>query len=71
MAPMGASARSLLFGDFKKYLIRDVMAVTLFRFADSKYLEKGQVAFLAWSRHDGNLIDASNDAIKAFQHPAS
>jgi hypothetical protein len=31
------------------------MAVTLFRFADSKYLEKGQVAFLAWSRHDGNL----------------
>ncbi|SOR29835.1 Phage major capsid protein, HK97 family [Methylorubrum extorquens] len=68
MPQMGAGAKSVLFGDFKKYLIRDVMAVTLFRFADSRYLEKGQVAFLAWSRHDGDLIDASNDALKAFQH---
>lgn len=71
MAPMAAGARSMLFGDFKKYVIRDVMAVTLFRFADSRYLEKGQVGFLAWSRHDGDLIDASNDALKAFQHAAA
>jgi HK97 family phage major capsid protein len=71
MPVMAASAKSILFGDFKKYLIRDVMAVTLFRFADSRYLEKGQVAFLAWSRHDGDLIDASNDALKTFQHAAS
>lgn len=44
-----APPRSLLFGDLKTDLIRDVMAVTLFRFADSKDLEKGQVAFLARS----------------------
>lgn len=71
MAQMGASAKSVMFGDFKKYLIRDVLAVTLFRFADSRYLEKGQVGFLAWSRSDGNLIDASNDALKVFQHAAA
>ena len=68
---MGASAKSVLFGDFKKYLIRDVMAVTLFRFADSAYVKNGQIGFLAWSRHDGDLIDASTDALKVFQHNAS
>lgn len=71
MATMAASARSILFGDFKKYVIRDVMAVTLFRFADSVYMSKGQVGFLAWSRHDGDLIDASNDALKAYVNSAT
>ncbi|MGY2051688.1 phage major capsid protein [Methylobacterium sp. JK268] len=68
MPAMAASAKAILFGDHAKYLIRDVMAVTLFRFADSRYMEKGQVGFLAWSRHDGNLIDASNDALKYYQN---
>ena len=71
MPQMAAGAKSILFGDFKKYLIRDVMAVTLFRFADSKYMEKGQVGFLAWSRHDGDLIDASNEAIRHYANAAS
>jgi HK97 family phage major capsid protein len=71
MATMAANAKSIVFGDFKKYLIRDVMAVTLFRFADSKYLEKGQVGFLAWSRHDGDVIDASTDALKYYANSAT
>ncbi|MDR7230626.1 HK97 family phage major capsid protein [Caulobacter sp. BE264] len=71
MPQMAANAKSILFGDFKKYLIRDVMAVTLFRFADSKYMEKGQVGFLAWSRHDGDLIDASNESIKHYANSAT
>ncbi|PLR25071.1 phage major capsid protein [Caulobacter zeae] len=71
MAQMAAGATSLLFGDFKKYKIRDVMAVTLFRFADSKYLEKGQIGFLAWSRHDGDLIDASNESIRKYVNAAA
>ncbi|ACL62068.1 phage major capsid protein [Methylobacterium nodulans] len=71
MPPMAAGAKSILFGDHTKYVIRDVMAVTLFRFADSRYMEKGQVAFLAWSRHDGDLIDASNDALKYYQNAAA
>ena len=44
-----ANAKSLAFGQFKKFLIRDAMEVTLFRFDDSPYMSKGQVGFLAWA----------------------
>jgi len=49
--------RFMAFGDFSKYLIRDVMMMTLFRFDDSTYVKKGQVGFLAWLRADGQLLD--------------
>ncbi|MCY1305329.1 phage major capsid protein, HK97 family [compost metagenome] len=63
---LASEAKAVLFGDFSKYLIRDVLAVSLFRLTDSKYTEKGQVGFLAFSRHDGNLIDVGG-AVKALQ----
>ena len=69
MPALAASAKAVLFGDFSKYLIRDVMAVSLFRLTDSKYTEKGQVGFLAFSRHDGNLIDVGG-AVKALEQAA-
>lgn len=68
---MAANAKSVLFGDFGKYLIRDVMAVSLFRFTDSAFTKLGQVGFLAWSRHDGKLIDASNEAIRHYANSAT
>lgn len=64
-----ANAKSLSFGQHKKYLVRDAMDVTLFRFEDSVYMTKGQVAFLAWARCDGNLLD--NAAVKLYQHSAT
>lgn len=67
MASPAAGAKSLAFGDFSFYKIRDVMAVTLFRFNDSAYIKKGQVGFLAWMRTGGNLIDVGG-AVKTFQH---
>lgn len=70
MASMAASARSILFGDFSAYYIRDVMAVEMFRFTDSAYTKKGQVGFLAWMRTGGNLIDVGG-AVKAFVNAAS
>lgn len=70
MADMAASARSILFGDFSYYYIRDVMAVEMFRFTDSAYTKKGQVGFLAWMRTGGNLIDVGG-AVKAFVNAAS
>ena len=66
MPTMAANAKSILFGDFSKYVIRDVMDVLLFRMTDSKYTEKGQVGFLAFSRHDGDLIAASGNCIKHY-----
>ena len=69
VATMAASAKSVLFGDFKKYIIRDVMQATLFRFDDSKYIELGQIGFLMWMRSGGNLVDTA--AIKHYQNAAS
>ncbi|AKO18941.1 phage major capsid protein [Xanthomonas oryzae] len=65
-----ALAKSIAFGDFSYYKIRDVMAITLFRFNDSAYVKKGQVGFLAWMRTGGNLIDVGG-AVKLFQHGAA
>jgi HK97 family phage major capsid protein len=69
MAPMAANAKSLAFGDFSKYIIRDVMQLQLFRFTDSAYTKKGQVGFLAFLRSGGNLIDVGG-AVKVFQNAA-
>jgi HK97 family phage major capsid protein len=70
MPVMAASARSILFGDFRYYAIRDVMDVTMMRFADSAYAKKGQVGFLAFMRSGGNLLDVGG-AVKAFVNAAS
>jgi HK97 family phage major capsid protein len=66
---MAANAKSILFGDFSFYTIRDVMEVTLFRFTDSAFTRKGQVGFLAWSRHGGQMIDVG--AVKFYQNSAT
>lgn len=67
---MGVSARSILYGDFSFYYIRDVMSVEMFRFTDSAFTKKGQVGFLAWMRSGGNLIDVGG-AVKVFVNAAS
>lgn len=69
IAVPAASAKSLAFGDFSKYIIRDVMDVSLFRFTDSAYTKLGQVGFLAWARSGGNLVDTG--AVKLYVHAAS
>lgn len=66
---MAANAKSILFGDFSFYTIRDVMDVTLFRFTDSVFTRKGQVGFLAWSRHGGQMIDVN--AVKFYANSAT
>ncbi|OWK27573.1 phage major capsid protein [Sphingomonas dokdonensis] len=70
MPQMAANAKSILFGDLSAYMIRDIMQVTLFRFDDSAYTKKGQIGFLAWSRHDGKLVTAGAP-VKAFRNSAS
>ncbi|MBB3288165.1 MULTISPECIES: phage major capsid protein [unclassified Rhizobium] len=70
VASMAASAKSIAFGDFNKYKIRDVMAIQMFRFTDSAYTKKGQVGFLAWMRSGGNFTDIGG-AVKTFVNGAS
>lgn len=71
MAVPEAGADTVLFGDMSKYMIRDVMDVTLFRFTDSAYAKKGQVGFLAMLRTDGKSIHANNSAIKKMKQAAA
>jgi HK97 family phage major capsid protein len=70
MAVPAASAKSIVFGDLSKYLIRDVRDVTLLRL-DERFAELHQVAFLAFSRHDGDLLDAGTDPVKHYINAAS
>ncbi|MGQ5524261.1 phage major capsid protein [Chitinimonas sp. PSY-7] len=70
MPTMGANAKSILFGDFSRYLIREVMDLTLFRMADSYFLRNGQIGFLAFNRQGGNMIDVGG-AVKVYQNSAT
>jgi len=71
MAAPAPGADSVLFGDMNKYLIRDIMNVTLYRFTDSAYAKKGQVGFMALMRTDGKTIHANNAAIKKMRQAAA
>lgn len=70
IATMAANAKSILFGDFRKYVIRDVMDLTLFRMTDSAFTLLGQVGFVAFMRSGGNLIDAGG-AVKYYANSAT
>lgn len=69
MAVPAANAKSLAFGLFDRYLIRDAMETQFFRFEDSAFMTKGQVGFLAWARAGGNLLDLNS--VKLYQHSAT
>lgn len=70
MPVMAANAKSILFGDFKKYTRRVVMDLTLFRMTDSAFTLNGQVGFVAFNRVGGNLIDVGG-AVKHFANSAT
>ncbi|MFL9899051.1 phage major capsid protein [Paraburkholderia fungorum] len=70
MPTAAANAKTVLFGDFTNYLIRDVMQVMLFRMTDSNFTMKGQVGFLAFYRGDAGSIDVGG-AWKSLQQAAA
>jgi HK97 family phage major capsid protein len=71
VAQMAASAKSVLFGVFNYYMIRDVMAAQMFRFDDSTYIKNGQIGFLLWTRAGGNFIASSNSSMKYYANSAT
>lgn len=72
MASIGASAKSVLFGDFSKYIIRSVNGRWFLRVED-KYKESFQVGFVMGQRESGHYVGVSGAqaAIKVLQHAAS
>ena len=54
-ASLTAGAKSIVFGDFSKYIIRDVLGITFVRF-NELYMGSYQVGFQAYLRTDGQCI---------------
>ena len=55
VAAVAASAKSLLFGDFSKYIIRDAGPVRFVKLVE-RYADFDQTAFVALARIDGDLL---------------
>lgn len=70
MATPAASAKSVIFGDLSKYVIRNVRNITIVRLSE-RYAEKFQVGFFAFLRTDGRIIDAGTNPIKHLIQAAS
>lgn len=58
-----AAGKCIIFGDLSTYVIREVRGITLLRL-DERYAEKHQVAFLAFARYDGDLVNAGTNPVK-------
>ena len=68
MAEIGKDNISVLFGDFNKYIIRDIGGFILLRL-DERFADNLQVGFTGFLRTDGKLIDAGTGPIKHLRHP--
>jgi len=70
VATMAANAKSIAFGDFSQFVIRDVAgSVVMRRFDDSAFALNGQVGFCGWMRTGSNLLDTA--AVKVFVNSAT
>lgn len=70
VAAMAANAKSILFGEFKKYKIRRAQGISLLRL-NERYADNLQVGFFAFGRFDGNLIDAGTNPVKYYANSAT
>ena len=59
-----ADAVPMAYGDLSEYIIRDVLGFTLHRMVE-KYIDYGQIGFLAFMRTDADLMDSA--AVKTLQ----
>lgn len=59
--------KAVLFGALGKYLVRDVLGITLIRL-DERYADYHQVAFLAIARADGDLLNAGTNPVKVMAY---
>ena len=66
MAQIATTNKTVLFGQLKKYLVRQVKEVSIVRL-NERFADFGQVAFVGFSRYDGNLLDAGTHPVKYLQ----
>lgn len=70
VAAMAANAKSIAFGNFNQFVIRDVAnSTSIRRFDDSAFALNGQVGFCGWTRTGSNLLDTA--AVKVYVNSAT
>ena len=69
MADVQASNKSIAFGNFQKFMVRDVRNPLIVR-ANEKFIDQGQIGFYIFSRHGSGTLDAGTDPIKYLTHPS-
>ncbi len=66
VATMADDAKSILFGNFNNYTIRDVRGIRFVRL-DERYADYDQIGFVVFLRTDGDLVGPSG-SIKYYQN---
>lgn len=61
-----ASAKTMLFGQLSKYIIREVGKIRLERLRE-RFAEYNQIAFIGFMSFDGVLLDAGTNPVKHYQ----
>jgi HK97 family phage major capsid protein len=70
LATIAVNAKTVLFGDFKKYLIRRVKELGVMTLRE-RFADYGQLAYIGFARYDGNLLDAGTHPLSYLQQAAS
>ena len=64
VASAATGAIPMAYGDLSEFVIRDVLGFTMHRMVE-KYIDYGQIGFLAFMRTDSNLMDS--EAVKTLE----
>ena len=70
MPVMAANAKSILYGNFNNYIIRDISTSMQMMVLRERYADYLQVGYICFTRSDGNLVSAANP-IMYFQNSAT
>jgi HK97 family phage major capsid protein len=63
MASIATTAKTVAFGDFSKFMIRDAGTPLILRLSE-RYADYNQTAFVMFTRHDSVLVDAGTKPVK-------
>ena len=63
LATLATGAKTMLFGQFQKYVIRRVRDLSVLRLTE-RFADYGQVGFIGFARYDGGLLDAGTHPVK-------
>lgn len=66
MDQLATGNTTVLFGQLSKYMIRKVKDMAVLRLSE-RYADFGQVAFIAFARYDGALLDAGTHPVVALK----